>query len=98
MTAEQFSQLMRLIEKIADRQFTITQATDWQMLVALFGVLVVLIGLLWRDIGSKIRDIRAEDCKAHDTIWAAMKDCQDDCCPRWRQQNARPEQPAAIPQ
>jgi len=93
VTQEQISMLLRLLERIADRPFTITQATDWQMLYILLGmvasILMVSVGLFWRDVGRKfgdmketLKEFKANDEKCHDMIWSAMRDCQADCCPR----------------
>lgn len=89
MTPEQFGQLLRFLEKIADRQFTITQATDWPMLYVFMGMFIIIVGLFWRDLGRRfdllscaLKDFKADDNKAHDSIWQAMSDCQADCCPR----------------
>lgn len=100
MTQEQISQILRLLEQIANRPFTITQATDWPMVVVFFGIFGIAIGLFWRDVGmridavkEKINEFKNDDCRAHDLIkaefekadgiiWAAMRDCQADCCPR----------------
>ena len=79
MTPEQISQLLNLLEKIANRPFTITQATDWQMLYALLGIitssLIAAGGLFWRDVSLKFKDIKealkefkVQDCKEHDGL------------------------------
>jgi hypothetical protein len=79
MTPEQITQLLKLLERIADRPFTITQATDWQMLYVLLGMiassLVIAVGLFWRDVLNKFKDIKeslkelkVDDIKAHDTL------------------------------
>lgn len=77
MTPEQISLLLKLLERIADRPFTITQATDWPMVVVFFGVFGVAIGLFWRDVGNRfdsmkesLREFKSDDCKAHDAIKA----------------------------
>ena len=98
MTPDQIAMLLKLLEKIADRPFTITQATDWSMLAVLItvlgGILVVATGFFWRDVGKKFDKMentlivyRTEDIKMHDTLWAAMKDCQEDCCPPRRRKD-----------
>lgn len=88
MNPEQFSQLLKLLEKIADRPFTITQATDWPMVYVFLGMFVAAMGLFWRDVGRKfdemklaLKDYKIDDEKNHDMIWKAMQDCQKDCCP-----------------
>jgi hypothetical protein len=75
MSPDQFAQFMKVLEKILDKPVTITQATDWQMLVVLFGVIIMLIGLLWHDLrsqighfGSLMQDHKADDCKTHDNL------------------------------
>ena len=82
MTPEQFGLLLKLLEKIADRSYTITGATDWPMLVALVGMFGVvftgLVGAMWIDLRGRLGD----NTREHEKIWKAMTDCQDDCCPR----------------
>jgi len=109
LTQDQISMLLRLLERIADRPFTITQATDWQMLYVLLGMTVTMLviagGFFWRDVIAKFKDIKesikeikCDDMKAHEsiktdyttdinTLWAAMKDCQSDCCPPRRRRD-----------
>jgi hypothetical protein len=75
MTSEQIAQLLKLIERIADRPFTITQATDWPMVVVFFGIFSLAIGLFWRDVGLRIdsikeivKEFKVIDCKEHETL------------------------------
>ena len=79
MTPEQITQLLNLLEKIANRPFTITQATDWQMLYALLGMitssLMIAVGLFWRDVSAKFKDVKdslkefkVQDCKEHEDL------------------------------
>ena len=93
MTPEQIIQLLRLLERIADRQFTITQATDWPMVYVLVTILVVAMGLFQRDIGKRfegirdlIKEFKINDEKSHDTIRAefekadeAIRESMKDC-------------------
>ena len=92
MTPEQIAILLRLLEKIADRPFTITQATDWSMLAVLIsvlgGILVVATGFFWRDVGKKfeqmermLKESKIEDTMEHSEIWTAYEKCQERCCP-----------------
>lgn len=93
MTPEQFARLLDLIEKVADRQYTITGAADWQILVIIGGILVTLLGFMWVDLRTTIKEHRgewrvemdkhkAESEKAIDQVWDAIHSCQSDCCPR----------------
>lgn len=93
MTPEQFAQLMALLEKLADRQYTITGAADWEILIIVMGVLASLVGFMWMDLRTTIKDNRGEwreeldrhkheSEKAVEQVWTAIKDCQGDCCPR----------------
>jgi len=79
MNSEQFALIAKLLERIADRPFTITQATDWQMLYVMLGMvasgLLMAVGFFWRDVTCKFRDMSAalkefkvDDCKAHETL------------------------------
>lgn len=93
MTPEQIAKLLELMARIADRQYTITGASDWPILLAVGGLLCGLLGLMWSDLRGSLRDSRQEWKEAvaelkreekieHDILWAALRDCQDDCCPR----------------
>ena len=92
MTPEQIAILLRLLEKIADRPFTITQATDWSMLAVLItvlgGILVAATGFFWRDVGRKfdkiecsLKESRVEDIREHSDLWTAYEKCKEVCCP-----------------
>lgn len=78
MTTEQFTQLLIILQKIADKSYTLTGAADWPMLVAMGGMLVLLIGCMWADLRGKF----AANDQEHNRLWRAHMDCQDECCPR----------------
>jgi len=87
MTQEQVAVLLKLLERIADRQFTITQAADWPILLFATGIFAAMLGFMWRDLGKKfdshaesLREYKADDVREHDKLWSALRDCQDDCC------------------
>lgn len=84
MTAEQIAQLLKLLEKIADRPFTITQASDWPLFVFLSVIGMGMVGFMWRDIGKKLdgalSESKSDNIREHDKLWSALRDCQDDCC------------------
>lgn len=93
MTPDQFAQLMTLLEKIVSRQYTITGAADWPILVAIGAVLISMGAFMWVDLKNTIKDNRGEsrdelkkhiddDEKDHEKLWKAFSDCQSDCCPR----------------
>lgn len=93
MTPDQFSQLMDLLEQMVNKQYTLTGAADWELLVLLGGMLTAAIAAMWIDLKGTIKDNRGElreellkhvvnDERDHERIWSAMKDCQSDCCPR----------------
>ena len=82
MTTEQFAQLLTLLEKIASRQYTITGASDWPILLVIGGITFALIGAMWTDLRNNFREQKAEAKEERNLIWSALKDCQDDCCPR----------------
>lgn len=93
MTQEQFEKIMAILIKLTDRQYAITAASDWPILVVVGGLLIAAIGIMWVDLRSTIKDGREEwreelkeaksdNEKGHDLIWDAMRDCQKDCCPR----------------
>ena len=100
MTPEQLERIVHALEKLATKNqpYTITGAADWPILVALGFILVSLIGFMWRDLRGYIKDNRSdwkealtehksESKKENDIIWAAMRDCQSDCCPRVKEIN-----------
>lgn len=82
MTPDQFTQLLTLLEKIASRQYTITGASDWPILLVIGGITLALIGAMWTDLRNNIKEQKTENKEERTLIWRAMKDCQDDCCPR----------------
>lgn len=102
MNPDQFSQLLAVLIKIADKRPVITEAADWGMLAAvvtMFGAIVVgMIGVMWHDLKTGFASHQVFDEKEHcslkaeckektDVIWAAMKDCQEDCCPPRRRKD-----------
>jgi len=91
MNPEQFNQLMLIAERIANKQFAITAAADWPILAAVGAILVAIIGFMWVDLKSVIREgkeewrtalkeSKEENSRDHETIWKAMRDCKEDCC------------------
>ena len=91
MTPEQFAQLLKLLEKLTDKSYTITGASDWPALVAVGGLLLLAVIAMWADLRSALKDSRCDwqrdlaahkddNIKAMDNIWAAHRDCKDDCC------------------
>jgi hypothetical protein len=91
VTPEQFTQLIALLSKLADKPFALTNASDWPILVVVGGLLISAIGVMWLDLRSTIKDGREEwreelkevraDFRADDNnIWKAMRNCQEDCC------------------
>lgn len=48
----QFLKLVELLDKSAGKSYTITGATDWPMFVAVGGIVIVLVGVMWRDLRS----------------------------------------------
>jgi hypothetical protein len=95
MTDSQFTIMIEILRKIADRQFTISGAADWPLLVALATIICAIIvgggSLFWRDVKSNIREVKDAlekmsrcDKAARDELWEEIKACQDECCPRGR--------------
>ena len=84
MSPEQVQQIIAALKDIASgpKGYTLTGAADWPLLVIVGAGLVVLLGMMWADLRANIKDNRTEWKSEVNTIWAAMKDCQDDCCPR----------------
>ena len=88
MTPEQIQEIIAALKAIASgpKGYTLTGAADWPLLIIVGAGLVVLLGMMWADLRANIRDNRSEWKGEATTIWAAMKDCQDDCCPRGKKQ------------
>jgi len=94
MNEEQFAQLLDTLHTIADgisQTYTLTGAADWPILAVMVGLMVVMVGFMWNDLKSAIKDsdtlIKQElekevvERKEQDNhIWAAMRHCQEDCC------------------
>lgn len=91
MNPEQFNQLVQLAERIANKQFAITAASDWPILAAVGTILGAIIAFMWIDLKSVIREgkdewrsslkeSKDENSREHETIWKAMRDCKEDCC------------------
>ena len=104
MTHEDFLQLLTVLTKLADRQYTISGASDWPILLVVGGILLTAIAMMWSDLKTSMKeskqdwqdDLRShkeDDSKAHDAVWSAMRDCKDDCCPALlkHRENARHE-------
>lgn len=84
MTPEQIQQLIVALKEIATgpKSYTLTGAADWPLLVIVGGAVVALICFMWADLRSSIKDGRTEWKTEVDRVWQAMRECQDDCCPR----------------
>ena len=98
MTPEQFlAQLLEVLKQMPVQQYTITGAADWPGIAAVGGIFFAVLGFMWRDLRSVIKENKAEskrDLEEHKTdnaaehkaLWSAMKDCQHDCCPRGKKE------------
>jgi hypothetical protein len=86
MNPDQTRMLLEALDKIASamqgQAYTITGASDWPILATVGGALVVVLGFMWRDLRSVIKEVKTEGRSGDDLIWAALRDCQNDCCPR----------------
>jgi hypothetical protein len=62
------------------------------ILAIMIGLIGALIRLMWSDLRTSMRDNRSEWREAvaevkgeerveHDLLWAALRDCQGECCP-----------------
>lgn len=93
MNPEQISRLLDLLEQIAkkDQTYTITGAADWPILAAIGIIIVALIGAMWNDQRSgmkeyktdllvAIKDVKDDSRDDIDNVWKAMRDCKTDCC------------------
>ena len=60
ITPDQFQQILQLLGKIADKQYAITGATDWQMLFVLGGVFVLIFSGAWADLRGSLKGIVLE--------------------------------------
>ena len=96
MDPEQIDHLLRSIDKLAtalsqSQPYTITGASDWPILLVIGGMLVAMIGFMWNDLRSTLKDDRSEwqkaveahkkeNVKSFDDIWEEHRRCQDKCC------------------
>lgn len=98
MTPEQFTRLLDVLEQLATmKQYTLTGAADWPILVVVGGLLIAAVGAMWADLRNSIREGRCEwkqDLERHseenrrsfDTVWRAHRECQEDCCNKNRKE------------
>lgn len=86
MDHDQFEQLLDVIQEFATKSssYTITGAQDWPMVLAMGGVLMIVLGAMWADLSNKLVSNKNENAKQVDMLWEALRECQDDCCPRGR--------------
>lgn len=89
LSSDQFTKLLNVLERIADRPYTLTGASDWPLFVFMVGIVIALIAFMWRDLGSKITSDKKENKEEHERIWKSQQDCQDACCPRGRNSDTR---------
>ena len=59
MDSVQFEKLIVSLTRVADgmrQPYTLTGASDWPMLVLFGGVLIAVVGFMWRDLRATIKD------------------------------------------
>ena len=95
MEPAQLDRVAAALEKIATKAsatYTLTGAADWEILAVMGGALFVVIGLMWTDLRTNIKDNKAEWQRAikehkeetekqNQILWDAMRHCQGECCP-----------------
>lgn len=93
MTHEQFEQLILLLAKIANFQYTLTDAADWPLLVALAGVIALclgsIIGLLvyiHKDLKLTIKEKAGEWKEGLDKEEKERKEAVQLCWDGWREE------------
>ena len=91
MNHEQFEQLLLLLAKIANFQYTLTDAADWPLLVALAGVITIclgsIIGLLvyiHKDLKMTIKESRCEWKNALSKEIEDRKEAVQICLDGWK--------------
>jgi len=86
----QYTQLLAVLNRIADRQFTISEAADWPLAVILLGALAVLVSWMWKDMKKSFSDIQTgmvehrKEVKGDisrielqvDEMWRTLRICQ----------------------
>lgn len=84
MSPEQFNIFMSLLERLANRSYTLTDAADWPVLIVVGTALVGLICFMWLDLRSVVKDNKIEAKKDIETLWNALRTCQNNGCPNGR--------------
>lgn len=94
LTPGQVEHLLRLLETIANRKYTLTGAADWQILQVVGGGLVALlfafIAVMWADIKGTIKSNKQDSLemmryhereqeKDFEAIRAEIRRCQTRC-------------------
>lgn len=90
MTPDQFKELLQVLERIASKQYTITGAADWPILLVLGGLLVSVLGFMWHDLRGQLKDHKDDNEKDIDLLWEEHRRCQKECCPRHSHQQEKP--------
>lgn len=89
MTPDQFKELLQVLERIASKQYTITGAADWPILLVLGGLLVSVLGFMWHDLRGQLKDHKDDNEKDIDLLWDQQRRCQEACCPRHSHQQEK---------
>jgi len=71
----QFLKLLELLDKTAGKSYTITGATDWPMLMAIGGIVIILVGVMWRDLRSMMSNAITA---LNESVQVYRKEARDD--------------------
>jgi heme/copper-type cytochrome/quinol oxidase subunit 2 len=81
MTPEQWNELIIVFRALATPKYTLTGAQDWPMLIALFAVIVFMLGVIITMIAFMWKNTDSKNNAAFDDVWTELRRCQDHCCP-----------------
>jgi hypothetical protein len=83
-STDQLDKLIEILAKVADglehsnlSKYTITGAADWPILLFMGGILLAVIGFMWRDLRSTITDHRTDNKNALDSHTRDNKEAID---------------------
>lgn len=81
MTDSQFNEIMTLGKTLCDSlahvitaKYSLSEATDWPLLLILGGIVVALIGIMWKDLKDTIKSDKTEWKEGLSCLKAELKE------------------------